>query len=190
MMLNKKTDEELLLLVPTSQKKMVLTILYKRYEKKVYYKALTLVKDKQTAQDLTHDIFIKIFTKLSQFKGTSPFSLWVHSIAVNTCLSHLKKNQKIIFQHSDSEENENIAFDETSEERMLKEIKLDKLQELIRNLDQGDRLLLTMKYVDGMSIKEMENILNLGGSAIKMRLKRIRDRILSNYNQNKEQYEQ
>ncbi|NND09221.1 MAG: RNA polymerase sigma factor [Saprospiraceae bacterium] len=187
MRLDKRTDEELLLQIPSGQKQEVLTILYKRYEKRIYFKALTLVKDRQLAQDLTHDIFIKIFTKLVQFKGTSAFSLWVHSITINTCLNHMKRTRKAIFHEFDAGDEEHFEDNRDSEDKMLKEIKINQLEEIISTLGQGEQLLIMMKYVDGMSIREMEEILDLGESAIKMRLKRIRDKILSNYNHIKEQ---
>ena len=173
------SDEELVRIKDRRQRPLVQGILYDRYEKKVFLKALTLLKDRQLAQDLTHDIFIKIFTKLDQFKGKSAFSLWIHSISVNTCINYIHKKNKFVFKELTEDIREDAKIDtSTLELKMLREMELDQLQELLSNLHRGERLLLSMKYIDGLSIKEMENILKIGPSAIKMRLKRSREKIL------------
>lgn len=174
------SDEELVKITDQRWRRLVLGILYDRYEKKVFFKALALLKDRQSAQDLTHDIFIKVFTKLDQFKGNSAFSLWIHSISVNTCINYINKRNKLVFKEVTEEIIKDTEMDVSILElKMLREIELDQLQALIDKLNRGERLLLSMKYIDGLSIKEMERILKIGTSAIKMRLKRSREKILA-----------
>lgn len=177
--LKRLSDEELVRITDQRWRRLVLGLLYDRYEKKVFFKALALLKDRQAAQDLTHDIFIRVFTKLDQFKGKSAFSLWIHSISVNTCINYINKRNKLVFKEVTEEIREDTKMDMSILEfKMLKEIKLDQLQALMNKLNRGERLLLSMKYIDGLSIKEMEKILKIGPSAIKMRLKRSREKIL------------
>ena len=87
-----QTDEDLIKNMDQDLR-LVQTVLYNRYEKRIYYKAISMLKDEHMAKDLTHDIFIKIFTNIGQFKGISKFSLWVHSISFNTCVKFLNKNK-------------------------------------------------------------------------------------------------
>ncbi len=178
------TDEELLAYLDTKHHDKVLSLIYDRYNKKVYFKAISLVRNEADAKDLAHDIFVKIFIKIKQFKGNSRLSLWIHSISVNTCINYLTKKNKTIFD----------AIDETSEIRLtddiydketqlLTEIKVEQLQELMYKLKEEDRLLLIMKYLDGMSIKQMVKILQMKPSAIKMRLLRTREKLCKLYEQ-------
>ncbi len=181
--LSENTDEELLEAINGQNRSEILGILYDRFEGKVYHKALSVVKDPNEARDLTHDIFIRVFTKLSQFKGKSAFSLWVHSISFNYCLDYIKKKRKlVVVEMSDEVKVEQVDTRER-ELMMLEEIKVSQLQELLDLLDPSDRLLLTMKYFDGLSIHEMETILNKKASAVKMRLLRARGKLLELYNQ-------
>ena len=68
--------------------------LYRRYSGKIYYKCISLIKSPDSAQDLAHDIFIKIFLNLSRYKGNAPFYSWVFAIVYNQCFDYLNKKKK------------------------------------------------------------------------------------------------
>jgi len=91
--------------------KSLFEVLYNRYADKVFYKALGLTKDRNIAKDLAHDIMIKIFLNLSKFKGTAPFSLWVHSISYNHCIDYLRKKKKMTYMDFESDELYQIKAD-------------------------------------------------------------------------------
>ncbi|MFT5885161.1 MAG: DNA-directed RNA polymerase specialized sigma24 family protein [Arcticibacterium sp.] len=65
--------------------------LYKRYMDRVYAKSYFLTKDRSEAKDLTHDVFILVFTKLNTYKGLSPFFGWIDAIIYHHCLQYLRK---------------------------------------------------------------------------------------------------
>lgn len=171
------SDEELLSL-DVSVKRQVLEILYKRYEKLIYFKALSILKDSAEAKDLTHDIFIKVFTKLHQFQGKSRFSLWVHSISFNTCMQYLKDKKKLqLFELDESKENISDPNDAEREEVEEQELNFSHLDAVLKQLKPENRMLLIMKYMEGLSIREIADFTGLGESAVKMKLKRLRDRV-------------
>ena len=173
------SDEELLSLIGENRKQ-VLSHIYNRYEKLIFFKAKSIVKDHHQAMDLTHDIFVKIFTNLHQFKGKSKFSLWVHSISFNTSLKYLKKNSRFkIFDIKDQhEEVVDSAYEDINEKRLL-EIDLDNLEKSIEALKPDEKYLLFMKYTDGLTIREISAITGLKESNIKMKLKRSRDKLMN-----------
>lgn len=174
-------DEELLKYVDSNLNKDVFAILYDRYHKKVYFKCISMLKHEQNARDLTHDIFIKIFLKIKQFKGNSRLSLWIHSVAVHSCLTYIQKAKKRhnIFKEEEQDMLENLEDEgEVSiQEKMFLEMQLEELQDKLDRLKDEERIIILMKYIDGMSIKEIALILNLGQSAVKMKLKRTREKI-------------
>ncbi len=175
-------DEELLEFLDGPQQERVFSILYDRYVQKIYFKAISLVKNSAEAKDLSHDIFIKIFTKIKQYKGNSRLSLWIHSISVNTCINYLNKKKKFIFTEIDDQESE-LSEDPfyDRELKIISELKAQHLKTILESLNEEEKLLMIMKYTDGLSIKEMEEILGLSSSAVKMRLLRTREKIAALY---------
>lgn len=158
--------------------KQLLEILYDRYSSKVYYKCLSITKDANISKDLSHDIIIKIFMNLSKFKGTSDFSFWVKSITYNYCMDFLKKKKRLRFGELDASEFDNVAADEIElENKILKEVQLEQLEILFEELKGDDKMILLMRYQDGMSVKDIATTLKISQSAVKMRLKRSRDRL-------------
>lgn len=171
------SDEEIVRLVLEGNR-VLLEELYDRYASKIYYKCLSITKDRHTSKDLAHDIVIKIFTSLDKFQGKSAFSFWVYAIANNHCLSYIKKNSN----------RRTIEIDETEEDiedegaallhnKILKDLRLDQLELVLDDMDPNDKLILMMRYQDGFSVKQMAKTLKIGESAVKMRLKRSRDKL-------------
>ena len=151
--------------------------LYDRYADKVFCKCLSIVKDHETAKDLTHDIFIKIFLKLKDFKSTSPLYGWVFAIAYNHCINYINKQNRQRTEDFD-DHSYDISEDEIEQQNdELKELQTQQLEHLLGELSEDDRLILLMRYQDDMAVKEIAESLDLGESAVKMRLKRSRDRL-------------
>lgn len=85
------SDEELVSQIASSSDSQSFAILYDRYSNTVYNKCLSFVKSKEEAQDITHDIFIKLYFKLSSFKGNAKFSTWLYSFTYNFCVNHVQR---------------------------------------------------------------------------------------------------
>ncbi|MDY8134926.1 sigma-70 family RNA polymerase sigma factor [Aquimarina sp. 2201CG5-10] len=177
-------DKELVFKIAKSNDTHLYAILYDRYAKMVYNKCLSFVKSKEEAQDLTHDIFVLLFAKLKTFKGTSKFSTWLYAFTYNFCVNYVqrvrkKKNDKIILtdtilNYSETEETE-IA------DKEILNLKSEKLSKALKLINPEDKIILMMKYQDDLSIKEIKTNLNLGDSAVKMRLSRAKSRLLKTY---------
>lgn len=175
------TDEDLIKNID-QDRRLVQAVLYNRYEKLIYYKAISMLKDEHMAKDLTHDIFIKIFTSIGQFQGRSKFSLWVHSISFNTCVKFLNKNKRIKIFDIDEElnNNEDSSREDINDKKLL-ELRLESLQEYMLELKEEERYLMLMKYIDGLTIREISEITKIKESAIKMKLKRTKVKLFNKY---------
>jgi len=149
-------------------------VLYDRYAGKIYAKCISILKDEALAQDATQEVFTKIFLNLSRFKEKARFSTWVYSITYNYCIDFLrrKKKQKDLF--SDELENAPDLADEEVSDKVLLEIEITQLKKVLENVPTSDRMVLLMKYQDGMSIKEIADILEKTESAVKMKIKRAK----------------
>ena len=166
------SDEQLVALVVTG-KTDYFGVIYDRYSQKVYRKCIGFVRDRALAQDLVQDIFTKLFFQLSKFHGKSRFSTWLYAVTYNHCIEYLRKNNR--YQTVDIEDEADIREDLSEEALMSTQ------QELLRRaLDQigpEDRMVLLMKYQDDMSVQEIMEVLEVGESAVKMRLARARQRV-------------
>lgn len=175
------SDNELVHRIVKSNDSQLFAVLYDRHVSTVYNKCYGFASSKEEAQDLAHDVFIKLFVKLRTFKGTAKFSTWLYSFTYNFCVNYVtrnnyKKNEKNIeYEIPDSGSNE-----DTSESELF-ELKAEKLAKAIELINPSDKIILLMKYQDDFSVKEIANSLELGESAVKMRLKRAREKVISVY---------
>jgi len=179
--LSEFTDLEIIELILASGKTMYFSELYDRYANKVYGKAIQMVKDRDLAQDLAHDILIKAFLKLNTFQGKSSFSTWLFQVSYTHCIDYIRKNSKMRSETLEEERFDNSANDgdDQVQDKKLLEIKLQRLAQILEMINPEDKMFLLMKYQDHMSIKDLAEHFDLSESAVKMRLKRIRDKVRS-----------
>ncbi|MGK0495442.1 MAG: RNA polymerase sigma-70 factor (ECF subfamily) [Maribacter sp.] len=177
------SDEELVKKIVAKKDSMMFGVLYDRYSKMVYNKCYGFAKSQKEAEDLTQDIFLMIFVKLGSFKGKSKFSTWLYSFTYNFCVNYVNrdKGRKISDKANNIEDTEYAFSVEVTDERLL-DLQVEKLKNALELIDPEDKTLLLLKYQDGVSIKELETIMELGSSAVKMRLKRAKARVIETYN--------
>jgi len=182
----KLSDEELVRKIVDKNDTHLFAILYDRYAGLVYNKCYGFSKSKEEAQDLTHDVFVQLFVKLRMFKGKSKFSTWLYSFTYNFCVNYVQRNsdkkKEKVTVVTDVIKDEDIDEDEIDDTTLF-ELKSDKLAKALKMIDVEDKMILLMKYQDDMSIKEIQESLNLGASAVKMRIKRAKERVVKMYNQ-------
>ena len=174
------SDEELIEEIVRSQDSRLVEVLYERYADKVYSRCISFVKEASIAEDLTHDIFIKVYLNLGRFKQKSKFSTWLYSITYNFCVDYVRKKQKDNVVDMEDKEGEIAGRDiDTADD--LDHIALDRLTELLEQLKSEDKLILLMKYRDDMSIKDIQVAFDISESAVKMRIKRAKEKLKSLY---------
>lgn len=176
------SDTELVEGIGKGNRKL-LNELYNRYATKIYYKCLSMVKDSNLAQDMSHDVFIKVSTNLHKYKGTSDLSFWIYAITYNHCISHLRKAKRIRFDPIDEKLDPEDHGEQELTEKLVRDLKLTQLKKLIKKLKPDEEVILLMRYQDGMNIKQIASILQIGESAVKMRLKRVRTRLAELFNE-------
>jgi len=173
------TDEELVHQYVHTQLNFYFEQLYQRYSDKVFRKCYSFVKNNQKAEDLTHDIFLKLITKIGTFKDSARFSTWLYSITYNYCMDHLRAGKRSREIPLDAE----IDWEDQPEDD-LSELQASGLKHSLEKLDPKDRALLLMKYQDDFSIKEIADALQTTESAVKMRLMRSKERLRKIYLEN------
>lgn len=176
------SDEELVKTILESRNTEIYGVLYDRYSQKVYQRCLKFVYQKEEAQDLTHDLFIKVYYYLPKFQHKSSFSTWLYAITYNHCLDFLKKRNRLPLESEDSLNDAPDPIYKEVEDEDLLALKAEKLNVALDKVGSGDRMILLMKYLDESSIKDIATVLQLSESAVKMRINRAKRRILEIYN--------
>lgn len=177
------TDEVLVQNIVDKKDPMLFGVLYDRYAKLVYNKCYGFSKSQKEAEDLTQDVFLMLFVKLSSFKGKSKFSTWLYSFTYNFCVNYVNrdKGRKMRDKSNNIDDSEYKLSVEVTDESLL-DLQVSKLKQALELIPPEDKSILLLKYQDGVSIKELESLLELGASAVKMRLKRAKARVIEIYN--------
>jgi RNA polymerase sigma-70 factor (family 1) len=157
------TDKELLVkLENEDSRKFGFNLLVRKYQQKVYWLARKMVIDHDDANDVTQDVFIKIWNKIDTFREDSQLYTWIYRVATNECLNFLKKKRRRFFLPIGDVEAELCEKLENSPYINGDEIQM-KLQKAILKLPDKQRLVFNMKYYEDMKYEEIAEIT---GSAI------------------------
>ena len=179
----KWTDEELVARIVEKRDTDLFGKLYDRFAKRVYNKCYGFARSEAEAEDLTQDVFLMLFIKLPSFKGKSKFSTWLYSFTYNFCVNYVNRNKgrKMSDKSVQVDQEEYRLTEEVPDEQLL-ELKAQRLAEAMEEIPPEDKSLLLLKYQDGASIKELTELLEIGESAVKMRLKRAKAKLVEQYN--------
>lgn len=176
------SDEELVEKIVKTKNDVLFGVLYERFSNVVYNKCYGFTKTKVEAQDLAQDVFVKLFQKLSSFKGKSKFSTWLYTFTYNMCVDYVNKNalQKVHSNDLEPEDYQHLSIE--VEDHALFQLKEDTLKKALEVIAPEDKMILLLKYQDDFSLKNIMEVLEIGESAVKMRLKRAKTRIVIAYN--------
>lgn len=149
-----------------------------RYSRPVHSLILKMVRNKEDAEELAQDVFMKVFRNLPSFKADCSFSTWIYRIAYNTAISELrrKKQEFIAIEESQienvSEEEVSILLGRTSENDQV-----EKLEHTLTLLPPEERAMIMLFYMKQKSIEELTVITGLSASNVKVKLHRIRKKL-------------
>lgn len=148
------------------------------YKDLVFTVAFRMLKNREEAEEVAQDSFIKIFKSLKSFQGDSKLSTWIYRIAYNTCLDRIKKNK--IGQNSvpiTEVSSYQVAEMNNALDTMLKQEKSEMIKKCIQRLNPADAAILTLFYFEEQSLNELGSTLNLSMNTAKVKLFRARKRL-------------
>jgi len=135
------------------------------------------VKNEEAAQDLCQEVLIKLYLKMTSFQHQAKFSTWLFSIIHNTSIDYLRKSKRNVENVLIEKLKDKLVDMVEDEDEIPADLSIQILEDLLQQLTPEDRMLLVMKYREEHQIKDIQHTLGLSESAIKMRLKRARERI-------------
>lgn len=144
--------------------------LYRKYVKAMYHTIVRMVSNEMDAEDLTQELFIKVFKNLHTFKGDSTLGAWIKRIAINTTLNFLRNKRQIHFM--DMEDQMSLSLIEV--EKKEAEFDVKKIHEAIKQLPAGCRVIFNLYLMEGYRHKEIAEILDISESTSKTQYRRAK----------------
>ncbi|HWD88152.1 MAG TPA: sigma-70 family RNA polymerase sigma factor [Mucilaginibacter sp.] len=149
-------------------------LLVKQYEKLVFYVIHRLVKDRHAAEDISQEVFIKVHKSLVRFSFQSKLSTWIAKIAYLTAINYVRKyNRDKASEYPDDLENYHFTID-TPEQLLTKRDTANYVEQLIMQLPEKYRTVLTLYHLNEFSGPEIEEITGMPEGTVKNYLFRAR----------------
>lgn len=154
------------------------------YRKRILGTISRLIGRPEDVEDVGQEVFLRLYYSLDQLRTPEVFEPWLYRLTVNACYDYLRKQKRRNESRmSDLSEQQVVMADAAAggklgtEEKRRTQIR-EFVQELLSQVSAEDRLLLTLKEVEGLSLKELEKIYGVNENALKVRLFRARQRVL------------
>lgn len=163
-----KSDEELMLLL-TKGGQSAFDELYKRYSKPLlnfFFRMLN--NDREKAEDMLHDLFLKIIEKPDSFDGNKKFSTWFYTLASNMIKNEYRSRQ-IKLQHETETINHAQEY-ELNSESLDRQLFDSRLQRELDKLDSESKVMFNLRFSEEMSVKQIAEIMDYPEGTIKSRL--------------------
>ncbi|MCU0227759.1 MAG: RNA polymerase sigma factor [Bryobacterales bacterium] len=157
------------------------------YRKRIFGTIARIINRSQDVEDVAQEVFVRLYFSLKQLRTADVFEPWLYRLTINASYDYLRRQKR----RADSpladfsEEMMLLADADAStatfqEERRQKGIR-DLMDWLFTQVSEEDRILLTLKEVEGLSLKELEEVYEVNENALKVRLFRARQRVLRAY---------
>ena len=179
--LRQLSDETLVQRIGATGDRTCFGIIYERYQQRVLSRTWKMVGDRDDAQDLTQEVFIRLLKKAGKYKKQSAFAAWFKVVTYNVVIDELRKLKRMRLVPLPEDDRANPLISDHAEElrhKRMFEMLHERLMMLLENVSADERRILLMKYRDDIPVKTIAAELDLGVSAVKMRLRRARSKVL------------
>ena len=153
------------------------TWLVNRYQDMVYSIALKITGDPTEAEDAAQEAFLKAYHGLQDFRGEGRFSTWLYSITFNSALNRTRKKRRLVLTGDASPDSILEAEQAIETDHLVRDDQKKFIREALDRLIPADNLVLTLFYLEELSIEEIVEITNFSAANIKVRLHRGRQRL-------------
>ena len=158
-------------------------MLVEQYQQMVFRTCMGFLHNKDDADDLTQDVFIRAYQSISRFKGDSAFSTWLYRITVNASLNKIRMSPlKMIFQRlenisggiNEKERNQLLSNEEDPENILIRKEHFEWVQRALDTLPENQRTAIVLSKYDDFSQKEIAEIMDITEGAVEALLQRAK----------------
>lgn len=157
------------------------------YRKRIFGTIARLIGRPEDVEDVGQEVFVRLYFSLDQLRSPEVFEPWLYRLTVNSAYDYLRKQRRRLESRlADLSEQQVLLADAAESGRVRDEAeRRTRIREIVQSLlaavSEDDRILLTLKEVEGLSLKELEKIYCVNENALKVRLFRARQRVLKAY---------
>lgn len=163
-------------------------VLVNRYKDSIFAKALGMLRHPQDAEDVTQEIFLKVYDALPKFEMRASFKTWIYIIAANTCLTYIDRRKRKRWWWL-TEDLDEIHKSEKEDKSLFMAVGLglereelrDGIDRAMEKLSEAHREVLKLRYYEELDYESIAGKLRIKLSAAKMRLKRAREEFKNHY---------
>ncbi|WP_299265470.1 RNA polymerase sigma factor [uncultured Psychrosphaera sp.] len=173
---NKVEQDDLIVAQLKRGEQSALRKLYNIHGKRVYALSLRLSGDREIAEDITQEVFVQIWQKIHNFRGDSKFSTWLHSVASNVAISHMRK-QKAWWRSwfgSDEQNETELANIKTDDDLTNHDLSRSGLDKHIAKLPEQARIVFVLFAIEGWRHEEISKELNIAVGSSKSQYHRAK----------------
>ncbi len=154
------------------------------YRRRILSTVARLINHPEDVEDVAQEVFLRLYFSLDQLRSPEVFEPWLYRLTINAAYDYLRKSKRRMESRMCdlSEQQVMIADAVASAKVNLSDVQKQQtrsyVEELLSTISEEDRILLLMKEVEGLSLREMEQVYQVNETALKVRLFRARQRIL------------
>lgn len=150
--------------------------LFEAYYRRTYAVVYSILRNRESAEDITQDAFIKAFQNLHQLRDRDKFGPWLAVIASNLARNYLKREKKITYTDDLACYDRGDAVPET-EEQALREMEIENIRAAIRTLPFEQYQVVVLQYYYDLKVDEIARLLKISSGTVKSRLFRAREKL-------------
>ncbi len=173
-------DDQLIIAKIRAGEIQMYAVLVKRYERLVFSLALRMMKNREDAEEISQDVFVKAYQAIDGFKGDAKFSSWLYRITYNRSLDMLaRKKKQPAFENTEAIANTNLDEVENALDQMERKAQQELVQLAINQLEAEEAFIVTVYYYKEHSIAEIAEMTGFTESNVKIKLYRSRKKLFT-----------
>ncbi len=163
------------------------------YRRRILGTISRLIGRPEDVEDVGQEVFLRLYYSLDQLREPDVFEPWLHRLTVNAAYDYLRRQRRRPEARMSDLSEEQVVMADADAGTLVRreEVRQGKVREFVNSLlgsvSEEDRVLLTLKEVEGLSLKQLENVYKVNENALKVRLFRARQRVLKAFAKSEEQ---
>ncbi|PLX67297.1 MAG: RNA polymerase subunit sigma-70 [Denitrovibrio sp.] len=157
-----------------------------KYQSKLFATILNVVKNRELAEDITQEAYMKAFSKLDTLKDHNQFYAWMKRIALNLALNHFERAKRVVDVENEEDETsffERIPDGDSPEEILVKDELKKYVRHFVDSLPDKLRVVIVLREIEDMSYEEIAEMMNIPIGTVRSRLfnarQMIKDRLVN-----------
>jgi RNA polymerase sigma-70 factor (ECF subfamily) len=152
------------------------------YQERLYHMAYRMLYNRQEAEDVVQDTFLRVYRNLERYDDSMKFSTWIYRIATNLCIDRLRKRKPVYSLDAESADHEGLdgyamipSDDRTPESELLLSDTQRIIHQAIETLPAKYKTVMVLRYLQDMSLQEIGDVLDMPVTTVKTRVHRGRE---------------